>query len=176
MSALPPILPWDTTRPFIQRSDAATDYFNAGCPVGYFAEVVPLGTPGSVSIGNPMAAVLCRSIESTTPDVLVADATEYAVENMTRYNAALLDAMPMGPGTWAVLGVIGLFIWTRMRGGSRRIVRSNPVPASRAVRCDRCWRPRKIMHIMPGSGKRLCCRCAHPGVGHVESPIRVRRY
>jgi hypothetical protein len=175
MPPLPLIIPWDAARPFIQRSDAASDYFNAGCPVGYFAEVVPRGTPGSADIGNPMAAVLCRSIESTTPEILLADSTDYAVENMTRYNAALLDAMPMGPGAWAVLGVIGLFVWTKMRG-SRRAIRSNPAPPSRAVRCDRCFRPRKVLHIMPGSGKRLCCRCAHPGVEHVESPIRVRRY
>ncbi len=115
MSAQPAIVPWDPTRPYVQRSDAASDFFNAGCPVGYFAEMVPSGTPGAVDIGNPMAGVLCRSVESTTPDVLVSSSPEYAVENMTRYNSALLDAMPMGPGAWAILGVIGLFVWDRMR-------------------------------------------------------------
>jgi hypothetical protein len=115
MSTQPVIVPWDATRPYVQRSDAASDYFNAGCPVGYFAEMVPKGTPGSVDIGNPIANVVCRSVESVTPDVLLADSTDYAVENMTRYNASLLDAMPMGPGAWAVLGIIGLVVWTRMR-------------------------------------------------------------
>lgn len=108
-------VPWDPTRPYVQRSDAATDFFNAGCPVGYFAEMVPIGTPGSVDIGNPDAAVVCRLVEGTTPETLINDSSQYAVENMTRYNSALLDAMPMGPGAWAIIGVIGLFIWDRMR-------------------------------------------------------------
>jgi len=111
---MPDILGWDATRPYVNRADAASDYWNAGCPIGYFAEMVPRGTPGSVDIGNPDAAVLCRSVESTTPQVLVADATSYAVENMTRFNAALLDTMP-STTPWAMLALVGLLVWDRMQ-------------------------------------------------------------
>jgi len=117
---MPDKLPWDTTRPYLNRSDAAVDYYNAGCPLGYFAELVPKGTPGATPLDVPTADIRCRAVSSTTPETLVGESADFAIENMTRFNAALQDdpGMFATPGTLAVLAGIGLFVYARMRGST----------------------------------------------------------
>ena len=61
-------LPWDPTRPYQSRTDASQDFYNAGCPAGYFAQAVPANAPDATDYGNPIAGMRCRLVDTTTPE------------------------------------------------------------------------------------------------------------
>lgn len=120
--AVPDTLPWDQTRPYLNRADAQVDFYNAGCPQGYFAEVLPPPATDGVDIGIPGAVIRCRLATTTTPATLINESSpEFAVENMTRFNGAVADNMPMFPTELAVMGIIGLAIWWRESKSGRTL-------------------------------------------------------
>ena len=110
-------LPWDPSRPNQSRPDAPSDFYAAGCPVGYFAQIVPPGSPDAVEFGNPLGQIRCRLVDTTTPvtqvDEAGADLT-LAWENAGRYNLA---SSAGGTFPWAMAGVaaLGLLIWQRIQ-------------------------------------------------------------
>lgn len=120
--ATPDSLPWDPARPNQSRPDAPKDFYNPGCPDGYFAEAVPAGTdPNATDYGNPLAGMVCRLVATTTPATIVDEAggdLSLASENMGRYNLAAVA--PSG-FPWAMAGVValGLLLWQRIQKGKR---------------------------------------------------------
>jgi hypothetical protein len=115
---MPPLaaqIPYDLTRPYPSRAPV----WNQGCPPGYFCEWVPRGTPGAADYGNPDYGLLCRSVESVTPDALVADAgwawdTAVAEQSMDAYNAAVAETSGHSWWWWVAAGVVAAML---LRGG-----------------------------------------------------------
>ena len=114
-------LPWDSARPYQQRADAPKDFYNTGCPDGYFAQIVPPGSPDAVEYGNPTSQIRCRLAATTTPFTQVSEAGDdltLAWENAGRYN---LTAVASTEFPWVMAGIaaLGLLIWQRIQKGKR---------------------------------------------------------
>jgi len=117
----PDTLPWDASRPYQSRPDASQDFYNTGCPVGYFAQAVPANAPDATDYGNPVAGMRCRLIDTTTPETQVAEAAgdlTLAYENAGRFNLAAVNATEF---PWAMAGVaaLGLLVYQRMQKGKK---------------------------------------------------------
>ena len=103
------VLPWDSARPYTDRSD----FYNRGCPVGYFAQFVP---PGSVASspspsGNPLVAIRCRRIDTTTPETLRDESGISAEEALGVLRDAVSDTGgQVGAAVGDALGAVGS--WT----------------------------------------------------------------
>lgn len=118
---MPDTLPWDSSRPYQDRPDAPEDFYNPGCPVGYFAQAVPLGSPDAVDYGNPVAGMRCRLVDTTTPLTQVTEAAGDligAYENAQRYNLAAV-APTTFPWVMAGVAALGLLIWQRIQKGRK---------------------------------------------------------
>jgi hypothetical protein len=117
IAAGPDVLPYDPALPFSSRSNV----YNRGCPPGTFCEWVPLNAPGAVDVGNPDYGVQCRSLASTTPDLLVSEAgwawdIAVAEQSMDAYNAAVAESAHWPWWVWVALAVGGTYL-LRGRGG-----------------------------------------------------------
>lgn len=114
---MPDTLPWDADRPYQQRNDAPRDFYNSGCPVGYFAQIVPPGSADGVEYGNPASVIRCRLVDTTTPLTQVEEAggdLTLAYENAERYNLAAVASSEF-PWVMAGIAALGLLIWQRVQ-------------------------------------------------------------
>ena len=114
-------LAWDASRPYQNRPDAPNDFYNTGCPDGYFAQIVPPGSPDAVEYGNPVSQIRCRLVDTTTPITQVEESggdLTLAWENAGRYNLAVSSG-EMFPWAMAGIAALGLLIWQRVQKGKR---------------------------------------------------------
>lgn len=110
-------LPWDPARPHQDRADAAQDFYNAGCPIGYFAQIVPPGAVDATDYGSPTSGIRCRLVVTATPETMVDEAAgdaQNAYENAQRFNAAA-SSTPAIPWALAGMAALGLLLWQRMQ-------------------------------------------------------------
>lgn len=113
----PETLPWDEARPYQSRPDVSVDFYNAGCPPGYFAEIVPPNAVDATEYGSPTSGIRCRLVATATPETMVAEAAGdafSAYENAQRFNAAAAG-LPTIPWALAGIAALGLLLWQRMQ-------------------------------------------------------------
>ena len=108
------ILSWDPSRPYGHHGD----FWNQGCPDGYFAQFVAKDL-GGYDYGNPITNVRCRAIATTTPETIVDESGTTWTEQIDLFNDAVADTLGQvsagvfqGLGAsipWAILAVIAYF-------------------------------------------------------------------
>src|SRR5713226_1182215 len=93
-----------------QANPSASDEWNRGCPVGFFAQFVGPGEPQAAPYGNPAAWVRCRRVATTDAATIEQESAVTAQEQLDVYRKALEDtARQIGAalpqiGKWLVLG------------------------------------------------------------------------
>lgn len=117
---MPDTMPWDASRPFQNRPDAGTDFYNSGCPSGFFAQAVPIGAADGVDYGNPDTRMRCRASATSSPLSQMSEVNydiNLAYENVGRYNASV--SLTQNWAAMAAMFAIGLLVWTKMQKGGK---------------------------------------------------------
>lgn len=107
------VIAWDPTRPYTR---ATPNFWNEGCPDGYFAQFVAKDL-GGYDYGNPLTNVRCRAVATTTPETIVDESGTTWTESIDGFNAAVTDTLSQvshdvlgGLGAsipWVLLAVVG---------------------------------------------------------------------